>query len=292
MTLQEAPADQRTAEGQDRFVDRRQPFVPEAPSPELGPPGARAVHDPAIPAPSTAVRRAALGQLGSHAARTEGTAGRGGIVAAVAVEAVRPAAGAAPLPADGRGGLDQRHEGGDVMCVSPGQQGGPGDTLGCRAEVMRAPQLPSLRRMRACLRPPQTARTDDESTAARDQSRGSAPRRVAKSTPWRRRQTPARGQARRDRPQVIPEPQPSSWGSLPQGSPRFNTHKMPVSTRRGAQGFRPGQRPRRGLGGGNNGAIGAHTSASSPGLAMWNPPKSRGDTGDIHRNQEEAQSFC
>jgi hypothetical protein len=292
MALQEAPTNQRTAEGQECFVDLRQPFVPDAQSAELVQPGERALHDPAIPAQPTAVRRAALGQLGSNAARTEGTAVRVGIVAAVAVEAVRPAAGAAPLPADWRDGLDQGHELGDVMCVSPGQKGGQGDTLGFRDEVMLAPQLPAIRRTRARLRPPKTARTDDESTAARDQSSWSAPRNVAKSTAWRRRQTPARCQARRDRQQVIPEPQPSSWGSIPQGIPLFNTNKMPVSTRRGAKGLRPGQRTRRGLGGGNSGSISAHNSSSSKGLAMWNPPKSRGDTWDIHRNQEEAQSFC
>jgi hypothetical protein len=111
-------------------VDLRQPFVPDAPSMELVEPGARAFHHPALPAPSTAVRRAALGQPGSHAARPEGTAVRIGSVAAVAVEAVWPAAGAARLAADWRDGLDPRHEWGDVMGVRPGQQGGQGETLG------------------------------------------------------------------------------------------------------------------------------------------------------------------
>jgi hypothetical protein len=273
-------------------VDLRQPFVPDAQPAELVQPGERAFHDPAIPAQSAAVRRAALGQLGSNAVRTESTAVRVGIVAAVAVEAVRPAAGAALLSPDRRDGLDQRQELGDIMGVSPCKKDSQGDSLGFRDEVMRAPQLPSIRRIRARLRPPKTARTDDESTAARDQSSWSASRSFATITAWRQRQTPARCQARRERQQVIPEPQPSSWGSIPQGIPLFNTNKMPVSTWRGAKGLRPGQRTRRGLGGGNSGSISAHNSSSSNGLAMWSPPKSRGDTWDIHRNDKEAQSFC
>jgi hypothetical protein len=273
-------------------VDLRQPFVPDAQPAELRQPGARACHAPARPAQAAAVRRTALGQLGSHAARPESTAGRGGIVAAAAVEAVRPAAGGALLSPDRRDGLDQRQAVGDVMSVRPRQPDRPGDALGFRDEVMRAPRLPSLRRMRARLRPPKTARTDDESTAARDRSSWSASRRFAQSTAWRRRQTPARGQARRARQQVSPEPPPSARGSSPQGLPRFNTHKLPVSTWRGAQGLRPGQRTRRGVGGGNRGSMSAHHSSSSTGLAMWSPPKAWGGAWDIHRNDKEAQSFC
>jgi hypothetical protein len=193
---------------------------------------------------------------------------RVGIVATVAVEAVRPAAGATLLSPGWRDSLDPRQEWRDVVGVSPRQQDGSGDALGVRDEVVHAPQLPSIRRVRTRLRPPKPARTDDESPAARDQSRGLASCSFAQSPAWRRRYTPARCQARRGRPQVIPEPQPGSWGSISQGSPFFQANKMPVSTWRGGKGWRPGQRTRRGLGGGNSGSSTAHHSSAGNGLAM------------------------
>jgi hypothetical protein len=292
MTLQEPPTDQGAAEGQERFVDLRQPLIPDAQPTELVQPGERALHDPTILTQAAAMRRAALGQHGGDAAPSQGAAVWGGSVGTITREAVRSPARASWLTPHGRDGLDQRYQLGDIMRIRPCYEGGQGDALGVRDEVMFAPQLPSLRRIRARLRPPKTARTDDESTAARDQSRRSAPRSFTKRTAWRRRQTPARCHARRDRQQVIPEPQPSSWGSISQGLPLFTTNKMPVSTWRGAKGLRPGQRTRRGLGGGNNGSISAHNASSSNRVALCNPPNSRGDTRDIHRNQEEAQSFC
>jgi hypothetical protein len=268
MMLQEPPTDQGAAEGQECFVDLQQPLIPDAQPTELVQPGERALHDPTILTQAAAMRRAALGQHGGDAAPPQGAAVRGGIVGTITTEAVRSPARASWLAPHGRDGLDQRYQLGDIMRVRPRCEGGQGDALGFRDEVMFAPQLPSIRRIRARLRPPKIARTDDESTAARVQSSRSAPRSFAKSTAWRRRQTPARCQARRDRQQVIPEPQPRSWGSISQGIPLFNTNKMPVSTWRGAKGLRPGQRTRRGLGGGNKGSISAHNASSSNGLAM------------------------
>jgi hypothetical protein len=292
MTLQDPPTDQGAAEGQERFGDLPQPLLPDAQPTARVQPGERARHDPTLLTRAAAMRRAALGQHGGEAAPPQGAAARGGIVGTITIEAVRSPARASWLTPPGRGGLDQRYQWGDLMRIRPCYEGGQGDALGFRDEVMFAPQLPSIRRSRARLRPPTTARTDDESTAARDQSSRSAPRSFTKSTAWRRRQTPARGHARRDRQQVIPEPQPSSWGSISQGIPLFNTSKRPVSPWRGAKGLRPGQRPRRGGGGGNGGSISAHHASSSHGWALCNPPNARGDTWEIHRNQEEAQSFC
>jgi hypothetical protein len=63
---------------------------------------------------------------------------------------------------------------------------------------------------------------------------------------------PAVAQSRSRRQQVIPLPQPISWGRYSQGMPVFSTNKIPVSAARsGTRG-----RPPFGLGGsgGSNGA--------------------------------------
>jgi hypothetical protein len=46
------------------------------------------------------------------------------------------------------------------------------------------------------------------------------------------------------------------------------------------------------LAGGSNGLITFHSSSSSSGLAMWVPPESKVDTGDIHQGFATCQSFC
>ena len=79
---------------------------------------------------------------------------RGGVIAAIAVDALGLTAGVTPLPPDRRDRCDQRYQWGDIMRVRPRHEGGQGDALGCRHEVMLAPQLPSIRRMRARLSPP------------------------------------------------------------------------------------------------------------------------------------------
>jgi hypothetical protein len=57
------------------------------------------------------------------------------------------AAPRAALLASNQGdGFDQGHESGDIVCVGPYQNGGPGGALRFCAEVVLAPQLPSIRR--------------------------------------------------------------------------------------------------------------------------------------------------
>ena len=198
--------------------------------------------------------------------------------------------GGAPFPSDPGNSLDVWDALGHVVRVRSGQDDREHNPLCLRHDMMLTPQLPSIRRIRPRFTPPKTARTDEESAMARDQSRVSASRSLAKSTAWSRCQRPL-AQARRYRQHVIPEPQPNSWGSMAQGIPLFKINKRPVSTWRRAKGWRPGQPARRGLGGGNSGSITLHNSSSNSGLAMCNPRKSGENTWYINGNYEEAQSF-
>jgi len=108
---------------------------------------------------------------------------------------------------------------------------------------------------------PPGAGTDEESMEARLQSIRSAWPNRSNKTWWRRSQIPASCQSRRRRQQVIPLPQPISWGSISQGMPLRSTKRMPVkAARSGTRG-----RPPFGFGisGGNSGAMWLHSSSST-----------------------------
>ena len=107
---------------------------------------------------------------------------------------------------------------------------------------------------------------------ARDQSiRSASPKRFS-SVVCSRCQTPACCQSRKRRQQVIPDPQPISWGRYSHGIPVLSTNRMPVSAARSGMRGRPGfslsQR-----GGGSSGATTAQSSLLTSGLAIRHRPQ-------------------
>jgi len=71
--------------------------------------------------------------------------------------------------------------------------------------------------------------------------------------------TPARCQSRRRRQHVIPDPQPSSWGSICQGMPLRRTKTMPVRHARSETRGRPPCGRRAGIG--KNGSTRSHNGS-------------------------------
>src|SRR5215212_7649684 len=92
--------------------------------------------------------------------------------------------------------------------------------------------LSLIRRIRAGLLAPPGAGTLAESNDALCQSISSAFPRRSRSSWCSLSHTPASFHSLRRRQQVIPEPQPISWGSISQGMPLFSTNSMPVSAAR------------------------------------------------------------
>ncbi|KGD11501.1 hypothetical protein DO70_2049 [Burkholderia pseudomallei] len=80
--------------------------------------------------------------------------------------------------------------------------------------------------------------------------------------------TPACGQSRSLRQQLMPEPRPISCASLSQRMPDCRTNRMPLGTAWSSSGLRPGSRVRRGFDGGRSGGIGDHDSSSRIGVAV------------------------
>ena len=111
-----------------------------------------------------------------------------------------------------------------------------------------------------------------ESKEALDQSISPSWLRVSSSTLCNFSHTPAFSQSRRRRQQVIPEPQPISWGNISHCNPDLSTNTMPDSAARsGIRGLPP-----LGLGGsgGNSGSITFHSPSGINGFAIPNSTKS------------------
>ena len=237
-------------------------------APELMQPREGPFDHPAKDAQAAPVGCAPLRQDRDDAEPSQGVAVGRRVVGAVTLDPCGPLSRAADLPADRGNRLDQREELRHVVAVGFGDADRQGEPVAIGDQVMLAPQLPSIRWRRARFFPAWCARTEEESTSARDQSSWSAAWSRSSSTRWSRCQTPARCQSRRRRQQVTPEPQPISWGRASHGIPVRSTKRIPVSVRRGSSGLRPGYRFRRRLGGGSNGSMTAQRGSSTTGYAM------------------------
>ena len=124
----------------------------------------------------------------------------------------------------------------------------------------------AIRRIRPGFWAPRGAGTLAESIAARPQSIWSASPKAFNNAWWTFCHTPWACQSRSRRQQVIPLPQPSSWGQYSQGRPVRSTKRMPVRVAR--LGMR--RRPPLGRGGGegNKGLRTSHSSSGRISLAI------------------------
>ena len=158
-----------------------------------------------------------------------------------------------------------------VVTVSSGKLDRKRNSASVTNQMTLAAQFGPVCGIGPCLPPPKTARTELPSTTARDQS--TCPWRASQSskTKWISCQVPACCQSRSRLQQLIPEPHPSSCGSISQGIPLRNTNTMPVrqarSCKRGLPPF--------GLCGarGSIGWIKFHKASGSKGVLM-----------DVHAN--------
>lgn len=166
-------------------------------------------------------------------------------------------------------------------------------------EVAFAAALRSVSRIGTCLRPPKTARTEQLSTTALDQSIWPPRESQFNRAKWIRSQTPACCQSRKRLQHVIPDPQPISCGNISHGMPLRRTNKMPL---RQARSDNRGLRPF-GLGGscGKRGSISSHkvsgisvAAMSSTPLLRWKMSRSldrsqKRERGFVRGSKEEAE---
>jgi len=253
-------------------VDVGAAFPSDAQTAELVQPTQGALHHPAVDSQPAAVGGVASRQNRLDATKAQLLAMPFGVVPPVALDPVWPEAGSAHPASNWRNRVHQGQQLGHIVAVGPCENGRQRDAVRVRDDVVFGPVLTAIRRIGADLRPPKTARTEALSTTAREKSIWPTPRSRASKARCTSSHTPASCQSRSRRQQVMPEPQPISWGKSSHGIPVFNTKRIPVRTWRSSSGLRPGYRNRRGAGGGRNGAMNSHNSSSKIGLAMKVPP--------------------
>lgn len=211
-------------------------------------PGMRAFNEPAIFAKATAMFDTALGDHGLNTAVAQRTSMPLGVVTAIGIDHTRSPQWVAALSANRWNRwnrwnrVDQRQQLRDIVDIRTGQDRGERGAVGVGDDVVFGTGSCAIGGVWPSFWPAPTARIDDESTAARENSIWSAARSLVSSNSCKRSHTPAACQSRSRRQHVTPEPQPISAGRSRQCSPVLRTNWMPVSAARFETGRRPGFR--------------------------------------------------
>ena len=236
-------------------------FITDSQAAVLAKPGNGALHDPAIDPQATAVRGATPRQAGDNPPLPQRSPMGLRVIGSVPQDRLGTPPWPSPFARDGRDGIDQGQQLRDVVTVGRRDLDGQGYPIGRGQDMVLGALFTPIRRIGAGLGPPKTARMALESATAREKSIWSAPRSSLSKTWWILCQTPAFGQSRNRRQQVMPLPQPFSWGRYSQPMPVRRTYRMPVNTARLSRGLRPGWR-RRLFFTGINGSIKFHSRSS------------------------------
>jgi len=189
-----------------------------------------------------------------------------GIISPVCKHLIRTSARPTTWLLDRRDCIDQGNSHFRIMNICPGMFNRQRGALAVNNQMALRAVFAPIRGIRACFRPPKSARTEQLSIAETDQSIASAMPNSSSRACHIFCQTPAVCQSRSRRQQVMPLPQPISRGRYSQGVPVLRTNRIPV---RQARSVTLG-RPPLGLGGSGGicRLIRCHSSSVSSGLAM------------------------
>ena len=261
------PTDFDTCNSQKSIVDITTSFITDTKTTIFVQPRKSTLNNPPIHPKTTSILRVSLSQKGLNKLSTKLLAMRFAIVSSVSQQRSRTSNRPTYLSCYRRDSIDQRQQLCNIVAVRPSQSHGQRNTIGIGHQMVFRTFFAAIRGIWACFRPPKTARTEAESTTAREKSIWSARRSWLSKTRWILSQTPAFCQSRRRRQQVIPEPQPISWGRSSHAIPVLRTKRMPLRTDRSSSCFRPGYLNRLFFFG-SNGSIICHSLSSRICFAM------------------------
>jgi hypothetical protein len=267
------------------------PFVTNTKSSKLVQPRQRTFYYPAVASQSAAMLCTPFANQRDNRTGPQLATMRFRIIAAITLNDLGSSSGPTSLASDRRNRFHQRQQLGHVVPIRLRDTDRKGNPLSFHDDVVFRAVFPAIRGVRPRFCPPNTALTEELSTTAREKSILLAPRSRARSTSWIFCHTPCSCHWRRYRQQLIPEPHPSSWGSISQGIPLRNTYRIPTRARRRSIGFRPGFRNLRGLGGGSNGSISFHKSSGTRSSTFIAPSQIR-TIGSISRSRINIKSLC
>lgn len=261
------PANFYAANSHERFVYVVASFITNAKTAILMQPRETAFYHPAVDTQSAAIFGPAFSKKGDNSSSTKFSSMRFTVITPVSQHTIRTPNRSSNLACYCWDAVNQRQQLCDIMAVCTGQYHRKRNTIGVRYQMVFRAFLAAIRGIWACFRPPKTARTEAESTTAREKSIWSASRSLLSKIWWILSQTPAFCQSRSRRQQVIPEPQFISWGKSSHPMPVFNTNIIPVNAARYGMGLRPGYRGLRFFFG-IIGSMISHNWSSSIGFAM------------------------
>jgi len=201
-----------------------------------------AFYHPPIYPKTTAIANSSPGKLRCNSPLAEFFAMWFAVITTIAKDTVRTLKRSANLTSNWWNTINQRQQLCDIMAVGAGQLYRQRDTVGIRYQMVLRAFFAAICGIWACFRPPKTARTEAESTTAREKSICSACRNLLSRALWILSHTPLFCQSRRRRQQVMPELQPISMGRSSHAMPVLSTKRIPVRTSLSGTGLRPGYR--------------------------------------------------
>jgi len=196
-------------------------------------PGQRTFHNPPVTPQLLAALYALSCYAALYSASSQGSFALSVVVGFVGMQLLGTLPRSAPTGTlDGLYSVDELFEDHRVVDVCCGEHYREWDAPSVRNKVALRALLSFIRRILAGFWSPLLAGMEAESTQARSQSiRSASPRRFSKMR-CSLSHTPAACHSFKRRQQVIPEPQPISWGSISQGMPLFRTKTIPVRAAR------------------------------------------------------------
>lgn len=183
--------------------------------------------NPAEFSQATAVFCPALGDHRLDAALAEFLAVRLGVIATVRVDDLGLLKWPATYAANRWNGVKQWQQLGDVVAIRASEDRADRNAIGVYKDVVLGTWSRAIRGVRTSFSPAPTARTDEESTAAREKSSLRASRNFASISSCNRFHRPAFCQSRNLRQQVEPDPNPNLVGRSRQRIPVLSTNRMP-----------------------------------------------------------------
>jgi hypothetical protein len=262
LSVERLPAQECVAEREERLVHFPSPLIADLEPPESIEPGERPFHHPAIPPQPLARLGPAPRNPRGDATRPQCPSTARIVIPLVGMQFHGALAGRPRRRCARRSGRmastvsSSSYESWTFAAEIVITSGRPiRSTTTCRL----APNFPRFVRSLPVALPPGVG-THALSSEARSQLMRPASCSRCKSAWCRRFQTPARCHSRKRRQQVMPLPQPISWGNIFQGMPLFKTKRIPVSAARSGM-LRA--RPPLGLGrsGGRSSANTTHNSS-------------------------------
>jgi hypothetical protein len=241
-------------------------LVADGEPPEAIEPGQGAFHHPAVPTQALARLDLLASNADLDVAFRQRLPAARDIIGLVGMPLVRPLTPTSVGLSNPGHGVEEVLEDYRIVTIGPRQEGGERQPTPLGQNMPFGAAFAAIGGVRSREVAPLLAGIEAESMQARLQSIWPASPSRSSSVWCKAPHTPTACQSRNRRQQVIPEPQPISWGSNSHWMPVFSTKMMPVKQARSEMRGRPPL----GLGGsaGSSGETSAHNSSLTKGLLI------------------------